>query len=146
AYIASGPRVPRRIVLRHVLGAATSPGGAAVSGTAGAAAPGAAEAVGHGTSETVASVAGQADGPRPPRCLASYDGLRRSMAETLPPEVLSEPQAIQWSAPDGTTVHGLYYPPANPRFVASGLPPAIINIHGGPTSQSLPEFEPRAQF
>lgn len=172
AYIASGPRIPRRIVLRHVLGAGRSPGEAAGAGTvaaeagaavagagtaaagavapgaaaAGAAAPGAAEAVGPGTSETVASVAAQADDPRPPRVLASYEVLRRSMAETLPPEVLSEPQAIQWSAPDGTTVHGLYYPPANPRFVASGLPPAIINIHGGPTSQSLPEFEPRAQF
>jgi dipeptidyl aminopeptidase/acylaminoacyl peptidase len=33
-------------------------------------------------------------------------------------------------------VHGLYYPPTNPNFTAAGLPPAIVYIHGGPTSQS----------
>ena len=37
-------------------------------------------------------------------------------------------------------VHGLYYPPANPDFTGGGLPPAIINIHGGPTSQTLVSY------
>jgi len=69
--------------------------------------------------------------------------LRRSTAENIPPEALSQPRPLQWAAPDGTTVHGLYYPPTG---TASGLPPAIINIHGGPTSQARAGYNPRAQF
>lgn len=72
--------------------------------------------------------------------------MRRSQYEQFEPGVLSVPRAVQWYAPDGTAVHGLYYPPANPRFTATGAPPAIINIHGGPTTQALPEFNPKAQW
>ena len=103
ACIASGPRIPPRVVRLQVPGAAA----------------------GHH---------------------AGVQVVRRSMAETLPPEMLSEGRPIQWTAPDGATVHGLYYPPANPRFKSSGRPPAVIHIHGGPTSQALPGFDARAQF
>src|SRR5690606_18638015 len=109
ACIASGPRIPPRVVVIDV----EPPGQPAVVDTRG---------------------------------LWKVHVVRRSMAETLPAEMLSEPRPIQWTAPDGTTVHGLYYPPANPRFKSSGRPPAVINIHGGPTSQALPGFDARAQF
>ena len=59
-----------------------------------------------------------------------------SQPEMLPVEMMSTPEPIEWSAEDGTAVHGLYYPPANANFMGSGLPPAIISIHGGPTSQA----------
>src|SRR5690606_17521789 len=44
------------------------------------------------------------------------------------------------------TVYGLYYAPTNPHFTAEGLPPAVISVHGGPTSQAVPEFNPRVQW
>lgn len=72
--------------------------------------------------------------------------VRRSQAEQYEPGLLSVPRSTQWAAEDGTIVHGLYYPPANPTFTADGPPPAIINIHGGPTSQALPEFNAKAQW
>ena len=71
---------------------------------------------------------------------------RRSSTETVALDDLSEPVPIEWSAPDGTTVHGLFYPPTNSRFTGKGLPPAIINIHGGPTSQRVANFNADAQF
>lgn len=72
--------------------------------------------------------------------------MRRSRAENFEPGALSTPRAVQWYSADGAVVHGLYYPPANPRFAAAGPPPAIVSMHGGPTSQALPEFELRAQW
>jgi len=71
---------------------------------------------------------------------------RRSMSEVVSRQDLAEPRPIKWTAPDGTTVHGLYYPPTSSRFVGRGLPPAIINIHGGPTSQRVASFNADAQF
>lgn len=86
----------------------------------------------------------------PPRVVV-WDGQRwrtwaRSTAENVPEAEFSEPTPITWSSTDGAIVHGLYYPPTNTRFTASGPPPAIVNIHGGPTSQRVMSFNPDAQF
>jgi dipeptidyl aminopeptidase/acylaminoacyl peptidase len=70
----------------------------------------------------------------------------RSTGETLAPEYFSQPQAISWPAPDGTPVHGLYYPPANPHFQGQGLPPAILRIHGGPTSAAVAAFSAETAY
>jgi dipeptidyl aminopeptidase/acylaminoacyl peptidase len=75
---------------------------------------------------------------------------KRATGENIPAEDLSTPQPVQWTAENdqGTpvTVHGLYYPPASSTFTGTGLPPAIVNIHGGPTGQSSAAYNPRAQF
>jgi len=71
---------------------------------------------------------------------------RRSTSESLMPADLSQPQPVSWSASDGTTVHGLYYAPASSHFTGRGLPPAIVNIHGGPTGQTTASYNARAQF
>jgi dipeptidyl aminopeptidase/acylaminoacyl peptidase len=71
---------------------------------------------------------------------------KRSSSEHVPTADLSQPQAVQWAADDGTPVHGLYYPPASSRFTGTGLPPAIIQIHGGPTSQASARYNAQAQF
>ena len=71
---------------------------------------------------------------------------KRSSAETVHPADFAIPQPIEWPAPDGTVVHGLYYPPTNSRATAKGLPPAIINIHGGPTDARVAGFNPAAAF
>ncbi|WP_376790411.1 prolyl oligopeptidase family serine peptidase [Thermoflexus sp.] len=86
----------------------------------------------------------------PPRVVTWEHGRLRvhrfASAERIPPEALSFPQTIQWRAPDGTTVHGLYYPPASTEAIRTGLPPALISIHGGPTSQRVMNYNPDAQF
>lgn len=71
---------------------------------------------------------------------------RRSATENVPAAHLAAPQPVQWPAPDGALVHGLLYPPTSPEFTSTGLPPAIIHIHGGPTSQAKAGFNARAQF
>ena len=71
---------------------------------------------------------------------------RRSTGEAIPSADLSKPQPVSWAAGDGTTVHGLYYPPAGSRSPTAGLPPAVISVHGGPTGQASAAYNPRAQF
>jgi len=71
---------------------------------------------------------------------------QRSTDESTPEEDLSRPRPVWWSAPDGTVVHGLYYPPASSRYAGRGLPPAIIHVHGGPTGQADAGYNARAQF
>lgn len=71
---------------------------------------------------------------------------RRATGENVPTASLSRPQAVQWAAPDGGAVYGLYFPPASDRFTSSALPPAIIHIHGGPTGQVSAQYNATAQF
>jgi dipeptidyl aminopeptidase/acylaminoacyl peptidase len=71
---------------------------------------------------------------------------KRSAAENVPPKDLSTPQPISWTAPDGTAVHGLYYPPHSRAFESTGLPPAIVLVHGGPTGQVTASYDERAQL
>ena len=87
---------------------------------------------------------------KPPRVLRISGGqteiIARSQSEVLPVAFLSQPEAIAWQSSDGVTVHGLYYPPANPDFEAEGAPPVIVYIHGGPTSQVFDAFNLEADF
>jgi dipeptidyl aminopeptidase/acylaminoacyl peptidase len=92
-----------------------------------------------------------ASAPAFPDRIVRWDGQglhveRRSEPENLPPEFFPTPIDLTWPAPDGTIVHGLYYPPANPDYTSGGLPPAVINIHGGPTSQALVSYAPGTAY
>lgn len=86
----------------------------------------------------------------PPRVVTWFEGKirveKRSTPENVPPEYYPTPREITWKAPDGTPVFGLFYPPTNPVFECDGLPPAIVNIHGGPTSQAVTEFSSEIAF
>lgn len=79
---------------------------------------------------------------RPPRVRI----CRRSMAETVSPQEMSELQAITWASDRGAPVHGLYYPPSSTTYVGIGRPPAIILVHGGPTAQAVASFQANVQF
>lgn len=58
-------------------------------------------------------------------------------------ENFSEPELVRWKSFDGRTISGfLYRPPA--RF--TGKRPVMIDIHGGPESQSRPGFLGRYNF
>jgi len=71
---------------------------------------------------------------------------RRATSEELDADAYSQPEAVQWQGMDGGKVYGLLYPPNNPGYEGIGLPPLIVHIHGGPTSQVRNVFNPRAQF
>lgn len=59
---------------------------------------------------------------------------------------LSCPTAVSWAAPDGTQAHGLYYPPTSRRFACQGQPPLLVDVHGGPTSQSDVSYDAEVQY
>jgi dipeptidyl aminopeptidase/acylaminoacyl peptidase len=86
----------------------------------------------------------------PPRVVIrageNWQVLAKSSTENVDPQFLSTPIPISWPAEDQTLVHGLYFPPANPNFSASGKPPAIVHIHGGPTSQAVAEYNKDASY
>ncbi|MBW6467477.1 MAG: S9 family peptidase, partial [Brevefilum sp.] len=71
---------------------------------------------------------------------------QRSTSEALSPADLPTPYEIQWTAEDGEAVYGIYSPPTSSRYTAQGLPPAIVLIHGGPTSSVTIGYDLEASF
>lgn len=73
-----------------------------------------------------------------------------SSSERLQDGDLSEVRPVCWplekAAQGIEKVYGLFYEPSNQNYHASGLPPAIIMIHGGPTSQRVAKWEARNQY
>jgi dipeptidyl aminopeptidase/acylaminoacyl peptidase len=61
--------------------------------------------------------------------------LRRSTDLAIPPEYLSEPEAIEFVGADGSLAHAFFYRPKNGGFAAPRVdkPPLIVKVHGGPT-------------
>jgi dipeptidyl aminopeptidase/acylaminoacyl peptidase len=94
-------------------------------------------------------------GPRTPRSVVSWTPSAASGASNSEPRTLRRafttafdesylPDATHFSYPTGDhgeeTAHAYYYPPTNPDvFAVEGdVPPLIVTVHGGPTSQTLP--------
>ncbi|MFB6352164.1 MAG: prolyl oligopeptidase family serine peptidase [Bradymonadaceae bacterium] len=74
---------------------------------------------------------------------------RRSSSERVTSEQLADIETLSWTVDhegEEFEVYGNYYPPTNPEYTAAGDPPAIVMVHGGPTSQRTAEFEGRSQF
>lgn len=59
---------------------------------------------------------------------------QRSTSESIPPGDLPTPYEVSWTSEDGEEIFGIYSPPTSSRYEGQGLPPAIVLIHGGPTS------------
>ncbi|PSC76207.1 dipeptidyl aminopeptidase acylaminoacyl peptidase [Micractinium conductrix] len=61
---------------------------------------------------------------------------------------LSEPQAIEFPTEGGRTAFLNYYAPKNKDFAApeGALPPLLVKIHGGPTSQASTAFNLGMQY
>ncbi len=81
-----------------------------------------------------------ASAPGIPTRVVRWDGsnlrvVAYSDTERLPETFFPDSKPLQWTAGDGTPVHGTYYPPTHPHYQSDGLPPAILYIHGGPTSE-----------
>jgi dipeptidyl aminopeptidase/acylaminoacyl peptidase len=72
--------------------------------------------------------------------------LARSSGETIPAAELATADHVSRPAHDGETAHGLLYLPPRGRFVATGRPPLVVLVHGGPTSQARAGYNAQAQF
>jgi dienelactone hydrolase len=97
---------------------------------------------------TITTVAG---GPRTPwsvlRITAGVTGggaverLSKPQGDAPDPAYLPDARAVRLPGSHHVgVVHAIVYPPANPQVTgpAGELPPFIVDIHGGPTSHSLP--------
>jgi len=105
--------------------------------------------IGH---HQVATIAGSATAPLSVTIIdlesGASDVVRPSQAMVLEQNAIAQPQAIEFPTNEGLTAHGFYYPPTNPDFAApqGTYPPLIVRSHGGPTSQSLAEFDTDLQY
>ncbi|MFQ6004908.1 MAG: prolyl oligopeptidase family serine peptidase [Woeseia sp.] len=90
-------------------------------------------------------------GPRTPGDVWTWDlqsGTRtnpvRSSLAGLVPENLVLPISLRFQARDGVTLHGLLYLPD--ASVYDQKPPVVVDVHGGPTAQALPNFQFATQY
>lgn len=86
----------------------------------------------------------------PDRIITWEDGHshveRYSESGVIVPEDMPTCQPLSWKAPGDLGVHGLYFAPVSRRFASDGKPPAVVHIHGGPTSSATAEFNTDAAF
>jgi dipeptidyl aminopeptidase/acylaminoacyl peptidase len=94
-----------------------------------------------------------ASGPQQPARVIEIDMpsvttrvVARSATETVPPASLSACESVSWKSAGGAVAHGLFYAPATNRFAATGKPPLIVLVHGGPTSQVTAGWRADGQF
>jgi dipeptidyl aminopeptidase/acylaminoacyl peptidase len=80
--------------------------------------------------------------------LGAVSVLRPSRESSVPNAYLSAPRPIEFPTENGLTAHALYYPPANPDFIApeGERPPLIVMGHGGPTSATSSTLNYGVQF
>lgn len=92
--------------------------------------------------------------PRVAEAPSPYDPSAITESEPTPSEWVSVAKPIKFttgSLAHGTassTAHAFYYAPVNPDFDApeDELPPLIVMVHGGPTSQTHRTLNPGIQF
>ena len=87
----------------------------------------------------------------PPRVLTVTARGAVSIWSEVTPEppdeaYLDHPRPISWKVrppadlPESPACQGLFYRPRNPAHQTTAPPPAVIRVHGGPTSQALVEY------
>ena len=67
--------------------------------------------------------------------------LTRSSAAGIPVNTFRRPQVVRYPSFDGREIPALFYEPE-----ASPDAPVVVNVHGGPESQSRPLFAPVTQY
>lgn len=100
----------------------------------------------------IAGIAGRWD--QPGAVVALPDGLAapvvmRSAADVdLTADGISRPRVLAFRGGDGATSYGLYYPPTNADHVgpSGAAPPAIVQVHGGPTASAARGLSLNKQF
>lgn len=89
------------------------------------------------------------DGPTTPGEIWSLSGA--GVAKLVGPrdaglaiETFTAPESIMFPAQDGVQLNGLLYLPAG--LAAGAKPPVVVMVHGGPTGQARPGFDPFYQY
>jgi dipeptidyl aminopeptidase/acylaminoacyl peptidase len=72
--------------------------------------------------------------------------LTRSLPAAIDPATLVEPMHVRYPGADGEDVPALLFLPYAEATRGEGVPPAIINIHGGPTFQHHREWNVATQL
>lgn len=67
--------------------------------------------------------------------------LTRSSTASIPPTTFRRPEIVRYPSFDGREIPALFYEPE-----ASPAAPVVVNVHGGPESQSRPLFAPVTQY
>jgi dipeptidyl aminopeptidase/acylaminoacyl peptidase len=71
--------------------------------------------------------------------------ITRSLPAAIDPATLVEPTHVRYPGADGADVPALLFLPYAEALRGEELPPAIINIHGGPTNQHYREWNVATQ-
>jgi len=89
-------------------------------------------------------------GPKTPGDVFVWDAdsgeLFRAVESSLAglnPKTFVTPESLRFPARDGVELQGLLY---RPFESADGVPPIVVSVHGGPTSQSRPTFKAPIQY
>jgi dipeptidyl aminopeptidase/acylaminoacyl peptidase len=87
---------------------------------------------------------------RPAEVSSLPDGqvLRPGVGVALPPEWVSVPHRVAFGTAEGVLVHCWVHLPTNPGVEAppGSAPPLLVGVHGGPTSQSDPDYSLAVQY
>lgn len=89
-------------------------------------------------------------GPTTPGDVFVWDVVSGHLSHAIPsslagldPETFVVPESLRYLARDGVELQGLLYRPD--ESIASN-PPVVVKVHGGPTGQSRPSFQPQVQY
>ena len=100
-----------------------------------------------------ATMAIRTNGWRTPGDIHTFDfsagQLTRTFASNmagLDADRLVRPESVRMPARDGVMLQGLLYLPDEDSYRGTGAPPVIFEVHGGPTGQSRPVFDPIVQY
>jgi len=66
--------------------------------------------------------------------------LTRSSTAGIPPRIFRKPRVVRYTSFDGREIPALFHEPETENA------PIIVNVHGGPESQSRPAFAPVTQY
>ena len=71
--------------------------------------------------------------------------ITRSLPAAIDPETLVEPSHVRYPGADGDDVPALLFLPYEEALRGEKIPPAVMNIHGGPTNQHYREWNVATQ-
>jgi len=78
----------------------------------------------------------------------ALETLKSSSTATVPAELVSLPESVEFPSSDGQRTHAFYYPPRNGDYagLAGERPPLILISHGGPTTATSATLDLKVQF
>lgn len=101
--------------------------------------------------DTASAIAVRVTGPSTPGDVYTWDIATKSVTRPviaslggLDPNTFVTPESLRFDARDGVELQGLLYLPSGNHL--AGKPPVVVQVHGGPTGQSRPNFRAIEQY